>query len=250
MRTVFVISPNYLEALYHESKDFKFGLQGYGSFAAACNGIMRLNPLDAVGFAYVGDDYPSLDSKEGAAMLQLFGILNDYPDRKKFLFVVRGSGKIAQALARKFPGVLVSYISEVESFTDILFKRDVFGSLLMAEGTPYVFKRSEEAPLGKFVSPTMKFKPLISSRVLECLAEVQCLTSIEMTMEHDSILREYKRTNDSILQLLREYKITKECGGVFDRKNHLETLIAETTDETMWCNYNALLTAIEEGSND
>ena len=43
MSTLFVVSPCYLESLYHESKKYDFDLQGYGSFNMALNGLIKVN---------------------------------------------------------------------------------------------------------------------------------------------------------------------------------------------------------------
>ena len=64
MKTIVIISPDYLTAVYEESKKYSFLIQGYGSFKQAIDGLLKVNSNELMGVGYLGYSLPLVDSNE------------------------------------------------------------------------------------------------------------------------------------------------------------------------------------------
>lgn len=240
MGIIFVVSPDYLEALYKEASKYKFGLQGYGNFKQACSGIYKTNPLDVIGYAIVSEALPELKSSEGKSLLKLLTFINDFETPKNLIFATNGHLGVINALARKFPRINISYVVEKDAMTDIVINRDIFGSLLLGVHNPYIFEKENGLRLGNFTSPVLQYKPLFSPYVLQCLDNVSKLETIQHTIEVDLPYQEYVKSADEIMQLFRKWKIYSSFSEDFADKEKLRALVSNVTNTTLWCTYKAL----------
>lgn len=240
MSVIFMVSPDYLEVLYKEASKYKFGLQGYGSFKLACSGVHKTNPLDIIGYAFILENFPELQSSEGKSMLKLLRMINDFETPKDVVFAVVNGQPRLNDLAKKFTRVKFSYVLEANPLTDTIINRDVFGSLLLSAYKPYVFQDETSFKLGDFGSPILRYTPLFNQYSLQCLSDAACLDSVEHTLEEDVPFREYTLSNDEIMQLLRKAKVFKEFGLVFREREVLDGLIENVQDVQRWSLYRAL----------
>lgn len=208
-KTIFVISPMYLEVIIKEAKKFMFDLQGYGSFALAKDGILKVNACDLLGFAFVSDSVPKIGSEEYKSMMEFLNLCN-LMGNFKFTLVLRNS--LSSKYVEKIKGFknLSFYLANgFEYVTDSVIHSNVFGSLLMTSVDPYVLKAEEPIQPRNFECPTLKLNIPVSGYVLNCLLPISKLTSVSQTLEYDSVYQDYVRDN-SILADLRKVMIQKE----------------------------------------
>lgn len=206
MATIFVVSPMYLEIIIRESKRFSFDLQGYGSFELAKKGLLKVNATDLIGYGFISDSMPNIETAEYNNMLEFLNLCN-LMGKRKFVVITRN------ALQGRYVGVLKQfsnlefYVSSGNEYiTDSLINTNVFGSLLMTVREPYKLKPDEKQSIKEFVCPTMHLVPAVNNFMLQCLDPISKLESIEQTKEYDSIYQDYVKTK-SVLALLREIRI-------------------------------------------
>lgn len=218
MGTIFVVSPQYLEIVLKESKRFSFNLQGYGSFALANEGLLRVNAVDIIGYAFVADAIPNIGSEEFNHMLEFLNLCN-LMGRKKFVLVTRTALHTKDANRIKRFSNLKFYVSNgYEYITDRIITTNVFGSLLMAVREPYRLKDEKEKPIGEYVCPIIHLVPPVSNFVLQCFNDIAVLSTPEQSKEYDEVYQNYVKAK-SVLADLRALRIKHLYG-----ENDLDTL--------------------------
>lgn len=240
MKAVLVISPTYLTALHKESRKFSFAFYGFGSFSAACDGLLKINSGDLLGAAYVAEQMPAKGTHEYNHMENFLNLYDKLEDSKKFVVVLQEQAQGLNAMIAGLRHVRVFLnINEVE-MTDTVINQKVFGSLLLDNTEPYNLteevseKRDEDNYLLRLI-------PVISNNYLMCLDDVVLLQDYQTTLENDIPYQEYTNANQTLLAMLRAQKIARVF-GLNDRHLNvqIEQRMATVADADLWCIYKTL----------
>lgn len=254
MSVVFVVSPSYLEATFVESKKYNFDFQGYGSFHRAISGVVTLNALDCLGFAYVGVSLPEKGSEEYKDMLLFFKRCDRMTAGKKVVLIVLEGITSAQAkILKTFSHLRFVTPNKFDCVTDSLLNRNLFGSLLLDNYAPYEFGKGRSTGKRDFCSASLSFCPVVNQTVVDCLNPVERLTTLQLTLEHDAVLRGYVRSKSS-MEHLRRYLIIKMFMGdgadrdVLAEKRALAQKCVDElkSDPKAWCMANYVLQMIKK----
>lgn len=240
MKIIYVVSPDFLEALYTEAKKYTFCIQGYGNLNDALTGLLKTNISDILGFCYVGTE-----------LFYEKSMISDYlktcnmlcrNNAKKFIFALQNSKGLAEVLQMsEFGNLKVSYLPDFEILTDTVINKQLFGSILLDNYEPYLL-RDEQSAVVKAENPALQYQTLFSDYVLQCLDPVDKLATFEDTKLNDSIYQEY--VNDkSDLAYIRECKIRKLFDISYDRKVIAE-IIERREGAQQYCVYRALASEI------
>lgn len=237
MGTIFVVSPDYMDALYKESKSYSFDLQGYGSFKEANAGILRTNVSDILGFVILAEELPSEGSLEYQHLLTFIRRCNSLKSNRKF--VIASSATISSKLLKLLKSqknLRVFISSRFDSVTDVVINKNVFGSILLDNYNPYSFKNKEEENWKDYGSPSLRFLPIVNSASTACISKVDKLDTFERTLENDKVFRELSQAKSEMLHF-RKYFIAKEF---FDdvtsyEKKAEEVLNSMQDDYASWC---------------
>ena len=130
MKTIVIISPDYLTAVYEESKKYSFLIQGYGSFKQAIDGLLKVNSNELMGVGYLGYSLPLVDSNERKNMEKFLQLCDLFDDKKRFVFITQIAAADLIGLAKKYKNVeFVKFDNETE-VTDLLINQSLFGTIL------------------------------------------------------------------------------------------------------------------------
>lgn len=210
MKSIFVISPDYLDALFDEAEKFSFAIHGYGNPERACKGLMYANVTAILGYAVVYEEMPRTGSTEYRGLIEFIRKCNLLESGKKFVVVCRGPITGLEQVARKFKNLNFSLHPNIEYISDTVINKMIYGSILLDNYEPYILHEKPKAKVGEFSSPTLNFVPIVPSFIPEIFETVHMVDSLEDTLQFDIVWNKYKEQNQLVADfrelLIREKK--------------------------------------------
>lgn len=242
MKVLFVVSPDYLDAVFAEAKKYDFYLQGYGNLESAYKGLMKTNISDILGFVYLADSLPD-NLGPLAEFVKKCDILNE---SRKFIFALRDTTNLQVLLNQlKVSNIKIGYLPELEVITDSVINKDIIGSILLDSYKPYKLNETEVNDVKRFSVNRLHYEPLFSDSIFDCFGAVEKLATVEQTLNYDAFYNKYKDFN-KVLTEIRKCFILREFGEVLDKKKLLE-LIKDEVEH--YCEYRALVDILITGDD-
>ncbi len=239
MKVLFLISPQYLNALFEESKKYEFALQGYGNFNNAHKGLMYTNLSDVLGFAFVADALPSNLAKL-KAFIKLVNVMSSVK-KITFLFALRDNSGLEKIVnTKRYKNITFKYIPGIEVFTDVVINKGIFGSILLDNYAPYVLKVTEKHEFSEDI-PCLSYKPLFTKYVMSVLDTPEFLSSLEETLEYDVYYSEVSKFNSTLGSLRECYLRFLFNEDVSEDLSAIENSLHSVDNPIDFCNYNAVL---------
>ena len=102
MKTIVIISPDYLTAVYEKSKMYSLLIQDYGRFEQAIDGLLKVNSNELMGVGYLGYSLPLVDSNERKNMEKFLQLCDLFDDKKRFVFITQIAAADLIGLAKKY----------------------------------------------------------------------------------------------------------------------------------------------------
>lgn len=235
---IFCVSPQYLKALHRESKEYKFNLQGYGSLKLASLGLMKTNASEIYGFSYVANSLPN-KSASLKKFLEMCDMVSEYSEKpKRFVFCLKDDTGISTILDGLKIDHMEVFLTTFEELTDVVIRREVFGTILESYLNPFETSRPSEmsspVPL-----KTLKYVSIFPPRVLKALGPVNIKDTLESTLIEDEFLEENKNNRD-FLFYLRMFGIKMKFGDAKDRSKELDELLEQVKDPKLKASYSLL----------
>ena len=221
MKVLYVISPDYLDAVIKETKEYTFAIQGYRNFTEANEALHSQNIKDVLGFIYISDRMP-----------EYFTDVYEFIDRcsimtgkdKTFLIVCKDSKDVKDFLDYlEVCDLTLKVIAGYEVLTDVII-RNAVSTILMTQMKPYVETDTIEEPMeddDTSLSPTLHYEQIFEPNVLDITMPVLKMSSVEETIRYDNIILKY-RLEDEITYALRLAYIKANFGIFQSIKAQLE----------------------------
>lgn len=195
-----------MRALSAEAVNYTFVLHMFGNFDDVLReGLMYLNGIDMLGFAYVAEDAPRKGDAEYKHLEKFLEICNQVYGGRKFVFCCRESAPDLKQLVQRFSGIKCVVKDNVEMITDVVINKDVFGSILLSRYEPY--RLTDEVVSREYYNgcPEMHYKPLIPPDFFKLFEPVHFMPTGELTCENDEVWNVLQ--DNVLLQMLRELRI-------------------------------------------
>ena len=242
MSIIFSVSPSYLDALYECSEDFDFKLQGYGSIESASRGLMSTNVLDVIGFIYLANRLPK-NLKRLEVFLHKCDLMCS-ASRRSFIFAIKDKRQLGKLGLEQYKNVDFLFVN-TETITNVLIRRDLFGTLLLTRFKPYVFAEHEDS-LPEMGIPTLSYDPLFPTAVYKVLSEIPATGDYRYVRFVDQTLADLADSSE-VLAALRDSRIKHSCGldcseDLVEVKRKIDTV----DDVSLYCVYTALYRIICE----
>lgn len=238
MSSIFMISPDYLEVCFNEIKDYDCTLQGYGSIEKGIKGLLKTNVSDILGYVYLSSALPT----DLGILDEFLYRCNLYGGNKKFLIALLNTSGLNRIDFSKYPNLRFGYIAIPEVITNVTINRDIFGTILLDNFSPYKFENDVKTIPDLQNVYRLQYKPVFSSYILDCLKRVHIADSLEDTLLSDKVLYKY-RMDQSILADFREHYIRTYFSDDVDN-SHLFELINTETNGMTYGVYRALIDLI------
>lgn len=246
--TIFVVSPTYLQAAYDESKKYNFDFQGYGSFRAACNGIVKVNQADLLGVAFLGVHLPSSRTKEYKAMVEFFNLIELMNANKKFVIATDDPVTPWVSLFKKYKNIRFVKAPDFDFMSDIVINKQVFGSILLDTSKPYTLHPVAEKVID-YKTPKLEYVPLFPDAQIQCVSHADILDTLERTLDHDAVYKRFD-AEGAYLKSFRLYYIAGMLGdldALIKSQGEIEKILVSQQDDTAnWCALLSLKNYIEE----
>lgn len=251
MKVIYVVSPDYLEAILNESQKYSFAIQGYGDLDRACKGLCYVNVLDILGFGYVADTFPEPGSPLYDKFINFVSKCSLLGADKKFVLVTKETVPDIGGDLYRFSNLEFVSVVEKNGFTDITLNRNFFGSILLANYQPYNFNGEHEEAyhLSDCSCRVLKCPKVIPDFMLDILAPVSRLDSCASTIENDPVICRYVDSNEVVLSL-RTIKIMRQLGADYESEKRDVLCSIEKMPEVLYGLYTSVLAMIEDNSYD
>jgi hypothetical protein len=247
---IFCVSPDYLKSIHKESKDYNFNLQGYGNLELGINGLMKTNISELYGFCYVAETLPS-KVKLLKKFVELCDKISEHSSyKKRFVFCLKSDAGLSQLINLLQTSNIEIYLSRFEELTDMIIRREIFGTILESHLNPFS-KRKYSELLFPSSFKTLRYVSIMPPRVLKALEPVRFRETLESTVIEDNFLSE-NRSNKDFLYLLRFYFIKSRFEGSSNIQMEIEEILKNTKDPYLKTSYELLysyvkLRGIKEG---
>lgn len=190
MKLLFVISPNYLNAIKEESDRYTFYIQGYQNLKLANEGLIKRNIGDILGFLYFGDRLPK---KLDALITFIRKVDLIAPKGMIFLIASQSGGNFGYIKnSLKLNNLVIKITYGWEAVTDQTL-RSCFSPFLLYNYNPYNNYRNTRG-LQEFVYTregdpiNLKYERLFDSKLLEVISPVNVLNTLDSTLTTDKVL--------------------------------------------------------------
>lgn len=201
MKSIFMISPDFLEVSYKEALKYDFTLQGYGNFVDGKNGLLKINRQDLLGFVYFATSLPE-NLEELMDFLHYCDLMGN---NSMFLFALLNTKGLSAINLAEFSNLCFVYLGIEEVVTDKVLNRDIFGTILLQNYEPYTFEEEKPEVPSVFSVERLQYRPIFSNYVLQCLSKVNLSDSFEKTVAYDEVYRNYSKDNELLAEIRKFY---------------------------------------------
>ena len=201
MKSIFMISPDFLEVSYKEALKYDFTLQGYGNFVDGKNGLLKINRQDLLGFVYFATSLPE-NLEELMDFLHYCDLMRN---NSMFLFALLNTKGLSAINLTEFSNLCFAYLGIEEVVTDKVLNRDIFGTILLQNYEPYTFEEEKSEVPSVFSVERLQYRPIFSNYVLQCLSKVNLSDSFEKTVAYDEVYRNYSKDNELLAEIRKFY---------------------------------------------
>lgn len=221
MKFIYAVSPDFLKPLAIESKEFSFAIRGYCSVKQGIKNLKFSNQEDLLGYVLLFYELP----REVSPLIDLIHRI-DFVSKKGTPVVFCSMFKDGVSLVLKnldLRNIELSVYTDLESMTDIDIKREIFGTILKANYTPYIEGENNN------VFPTRDkpntYRQLMPPDILLLNEEIVPAPSAEMCMKADNIIN-HTRDSNEIIFMLRTMQINKKFGIKINNDNVFNSLLS------------------------
>jgi len=249
LEIIYVVSPDYLESIFLESKKYSFDIQGYGSLTRAKSGLKYTNVSEILGYAYVSTKFPERGSKEFGQFLDFLRLCSLAGSDTKFLVITTVPvGGAVQSL-KEFPGLRFSLYVAEDGITDIVIDQNLFGSILLDNYEPYLLKEREKESLGSLQCPVLRFNPVVPDYFFEVFSQVHSMGSVKETIRNDPVVAMYGGSG-SAFAMLRKIAIMVHLHEDYSSYEEQFYRLVQEEDAKSYGLLLALLGMVKEGKSD
>ena len=242
MSFIFAISPGYLDALYECSEDFEFKLQGYGNTESASRGTMYTNVQQIIGFIYMDNRLPK-DLKGLDTLLWKCNLMCS-ASRRSFIFAIKDHKQLRKLELPKYSNLDFEFV-EIETVTNVLIRRDLFGTLLLTRYEPYILEETNEV-MPDVDCPVLNYEPLFPIAVYKVMSPIQNAGEYRYVRFVDQVLADLSDSSE-ILAMLRDIRIMYSCNQSYaESLAEVKAKIDDVDNSSMYCTYIALYRVICE----
>lgn len=238
MKTVIVISPDYLTAVSKESNKYSFVIQGYGNFELALKGITKVNSCDLLGIGYVGYSLPLVGTKELENMISFLKLCSMFEQKKRMVFITQTDASRLRQYVADLENIQIAYFDNKQEITDTLINQNLFGTILYATMTPYIFDDAVRDDLPEFrMQENLKLPAVFSKNCELLLNHVDVLQTDIETLENDETYQFFVKRGDKVFQMVRQYQVSELFHkATMESWEKLMTVIDQNViDVTDWC---------------
>lgn len=218
---ILCVSSQYLHALRKESKGFRFKLQGYGTFAKACSGIVRTNITDIYGFVMLMDSLPE-DTEELCRFLRRADLISKdaNPSRRLVIGINNDDGLVSLLRSCDIKNLEV-YSANFELVTDNFIKQELYGTVLDGALTPYKGRKYLSSPVSRSTLPLLKAESPFPPDMLLALSPVNKSNTLVDTYKRDKPLATLT-SSGSFYTAVRRYVIQRHFSNSEEDRSSIE----------------------------
>ena len=198
MAAIFIISPNYLQAIAEEASAFETITYGYGNFESAYRGLLDVNVSEVIGWVYVADRFP----KNFKSMLKFMRICDAMKSNRKFLILLPQHYSYVDNVNYSQFKYLNVVKATFDIMTDTIVKRSIYGSIFKEVYTPYVgLAQSVSKPLKEYKTSSIHYSSCISKTMQQIIKPCTAFSSLEDAINNDFVLQALRSSSEEIWQL-------------------------------------------------
>ena len=209
---VYLVTPDYMLAIIEESKGYSFSIKAYSDAKMAYNKLAFTNQSSVLGYLLVYEELPEIldDIVNFINFLNLVGSKDTI-----VLLAVNDPDGLEDTLfpALHTDNITFLYLTEYEVMTDLVIRRNLFGSIIIKKFKPY----TERVELPNYVTSFNSNKnlvPVLPEDILLIFEPIKILDTVEFTIKHDTVMKNY--SENTLLCYIRLNRIYAHSGMEVD----------------------------------
>lgn len=232
MKLLYVLSPNYLNAIKEESDKYSFYIQGYQRLKDAEEGLIKRNIGDILGFLYFSDRLP----KRLDRLIDFIQMVDSFAPKGMIFLIASQTGGNFDYIKSKLK--IENLIIKVTGGWDIVTNEIIsacFTPFIINNFNPYLDYREDKNKRSfvykpELVSENLKFIKNFDRKLLKVISPVRLQKTLETTLANDLILNEFAYRRDSYY-IVREIFIRAHFGDT-TRINELSANLSKICSNT------------------
>lgn len=207
MKLLYVISPNYLNAIKSESDKYSFYIQGYQKLKDAEEGLIKRNIGDILGFLYFSDKLP----KNLERLVNFIQTVDSFAPKGMIFLIASQTGGNFDYIKSKLR--IENLSIKILSGWDIVTNETIsvcFTPFVIANFNPYNEYKTHRTKSSfsynkDLVSDNLKIENSFERKLLKAISPVKLQSNLETTLANDLILNEFSYTRDSYYKIRQIY---------------------------------------------
>lgn len=219
---MYVVSPDYLMPVIRQSRDYSFKIKGFSDCKRAYNNLATTNQANILGYILLYEEVPD----NSTDLVEFINFLNLIGDKDTLVLLsFKDTDGFEQLLSYlEVDNITFMYYNDFEVLTDLVIKRNLFGSILIRRFRPY---KDIDEPLNLVTTYNQNSNvvPVLPKDILMILSPIVKYDNSQHTIDNDVVIQSYK---DSIICYLRINRIKRQFGeevdyeGMINRVNSVE----------------------------
>ena len=220
---MYYVSPDYLRALYRESKSYSFKMKGYCSIEEGLKNLKFTNISDVLGFAIVLHEFP----EELAPLINLINNINRVGKGKTLVLCSFYSDGLDLVLEHVDTSNLKFYVyTDLIDFTDVDIKRNIIGTILLNEIKPYKEDNHRDSIKIERSLDLPKYIPILPENISWLYEPLIPATDYKRCIDVDPVILKAK-SRDLIIYMLRCEMVYVKYDVKIDNYNRFLELIKD-----------------------
>ena len=211
MKSVIVVSPEYLKPMVSASANYTFQILGYSYPEVALKHLRDVNVADIKGVALLFYELPI----ELYPLCCLINTINKLANKIPIVLVIEEQDDEGLQLVLSNiddTNIDLYILNGLEAMTDEIMKRDIYGTIVRSTESPYLEESSVERDSTQFESlPILSYDSNVPKYVFDLMEPVLPAEDCETALASDNALRKFDTLGDvDIYRTLRALKIYRQ----------------------------------------
>lgn len=236
---MYVVSPDYLMPIVEQSKDYSFKIKGFSDCTRAYRNLSATNQSSILGYILVYEEVPD----DATDLVEFINFINLIGTKETLVLISIKNVDGFDQLMSYFELDNITFMSynEFEVLTDLVIRRNLFGSILIRKFKPY---KDLDEPFN-FVTTYNSNKnlvPVLPKDILTILSPIIKFDTSVNTIKNDVVCNSY---DDGLIKYLRINRIKRMFNEEVDVEGMSNRVdVSEGIDKVL---YHTIVKMIEHG---
>lgn len=237
---MYVISPHFLKPIVAESNDFSFAIKGYPTVSEGRKHFTYTNIEDIMGFIFCFYELP----KKLRPLADFVSYLDTLCDKPVVICCCEKDGMDLLLKNIVHDRIKLFVRCPVEDMTDVVIRRDLFGTIIRETLEPYPELTPKEEPKQSYVNKSIRYESILPNDIDRLYESIPIVRNYALAVKSDKSFL-YLKDRSELLAYLRRLQIQVKYSCVSeDDRDRFNNLVADDENRLF---YKSLYELVREG---